>query len=141
MQDKIYLEILEANSLSNTRSRKALFGILSHSHEPLTLPELVRRASDSMNKTTVYRTVEAFKNAGIVKRISLGWKESYELSDAFSHHHHHMTCNVCGNIIPFEESFKLLAEIERIEEAYRFIVDDHTIELRGRCHKCQMKSR
>lgn len=138
MQDSTFEATLEKNGLSNTKSRRILFHILSNSHDPLTLPELVKLVKSSMNKTTVYRTLETFENIGVVKIVSSGLKHAYELSDDYVSHHHHMTCLVCGKIISFEESYKLLAELERLEEAYRFIIEDHNIELRGRCNSCRL---
>lgn len=136
MQDKVYFEILDKFGMSNTKSRRIVFHLLSSSQKPLTATEVVNKSNGAMDKTTVYRTLDTFNKIGIAKQVNIGWKQKYELSDVFSHHHHHMTCIVCGKVISFEESYKLLAELERLEEAYRFIIDEHTIELRGRCNSC-----
>ncbi len=136
MQDKIYLEILDKYSLSNTKSRRVLFHIIASSKKPLSATEIIDRASGTMDKTTVYRTLDTFEKTGLIKHVSIGWKQKFELSDNFTHHHHHMSCIVCGKVTSFEESYKLLAELERLEEAYRFIIDEHVIELHGRCISC-----
>ena len=88
MQDKAYQELLDSAGLSNTKSRRLLFHLLAGSHKPLSLPELIRSTEQSMDKTTVYRTIESFEEAGIVRRVSTGWKQSFELSEQFRHHHH-----------------------------------------------------
>lgn len=137
MQLELYKELLNKAELSNTKSRKQIFLLLAQTKKPYTLPDLADNLSSTMDRTTVYRTVDSFVKANIVKRIYSGWKQTVELSDQFNHHHHHMTCIICGKVIPFEESYKLSAELEKLEEAYRFTIDEHTIELRGRCTSCR----
>ena len=137
MQLELYNELLEKAELSNTKSRKQIFLLLAQTKKPYTLPELAQTLRSTMNRTTVYRTIDTFAEADIVKRIYSGWKQTVELSDQFHHHHHHMTCVICGKVIPFEESYILAAELEKLEEAYRFTIDEHTIELRGRCTACR----
>lgn len=140
MQDKIYLDVLEKRGMSNTKTRRIVFHLLANSQKPLSPAEIILGSKGAMDKTTVYRSLDLFEKIGIVKQVTIGWKQKYELSDTFSHHHHHMSCVICGKIISFEESYKLSAELERLEEAYRFIIDEHTIELRGRCSSCRSKA-
>ncbi len=137
MQDNLYREILDKFGLSNTKSRRLIFHLLSSSKKPMSATEIVDKSSGTMDKTTVYRTLDSFKKIGLLNHVNIGWKQKYELSEVFRRHHHHMSCIVCGKVISFEESYKLLAELERLEEAYRFIIDEHTIELRGRCNSCR----
>jgi len=33
----------------------------------------------------------------------IGWKYKLELSNAFQHHHHHLTCLQCGGVTPLPE--------------------------------------
>ena len=137
MQLEVYKSLLDIAGLSDTKSRRRIFLLLAQTKKPYTLPELTKLLGSTMNKTTVYRTIDSFLKAQIVKRIYSNWQQTVELSDKFHHHHHHMTCTICGKVIPFEESYKLTAELEKIEEAYRFSIDEHTLELRGRCTACR----
>jgi len=94
---------------------------------------------NKVDRVSVYRTIDIFEKIGIVSRINLGWKYKLELSDNFKEHHHHLSCNVCGAIVDFEEPETLNRELEKIALIKNFIVEQHALELRGTCIDCQIK--
>lgn len=131
-----YLSLLKKHGLSNTRKRRTLFSILQDLHHPLPITELVTLAKKFMDRSNVYRNIDDFECAGIVKKVYVGWKESVELSDAFNHHHHHMTCSGCGSVISFEESVLLENELLVTSKKHKFVTKIHSIELSGLCENC-----
>ena len=52
-------------------------------------------------------------------------------------HHHHLFCSDCGEIIDIQmgDEFEktLSKEIKRIEKKFNFSVEDHRLELFGKC--------
>lgn len=127
---------LKKAGYSLTQPRRMVFAALE-GQEPLSMAELVHRLAGHVDRATVYRTIELFEKLGIVTRLSLGWKYKIELSESFSHHHHHLSCVNCGRVISFEEGQVLHQAIEHLATAKGFSMQDHSLEIRGRCPDCQ----
>ena len=131
-----YTQVLKKHHLSNTLSRRTLFAILVTRGEPLTMRQLVNAAAPTLDRSTVYRCIELFESIGIVNKVYTGWKYRVELSEAFTHHHHHFTCMVCGEIISFEETPAFTNFLTSTAQANNFQLKSHTLELRGTCKNC-----
>lgn len=117
-----------------TKPRLQLFKVLLR-HQSMSMQELIE-ALPRQDKSSVYRNVELFEELHIIKRIQLGWKYKYELSELFQEHHHHLTCLSCEKIIAIEEDFVIEREIARLSFNNRFKALDHTLEIRGLCSEC-----
>jgi Fur family ferric uptake transcriptional regulator len=117
-----------------TESRRAVFQALL-GQEPQTMRQLVA-ACPTIDRASVYRTVILFERLGIIQRLQIGWKYKLELTEDFSHHHHHLTCLHCGRVISFDESPALEAELRRIAVANNFAVQSHQLEIQGLCERC-----
>lgn len=132
--DTLFETILKENGYSLTKQRKVLFDLLA-GQEPLSMHELVVKAAESMDRASVYRTVEVFEKVGIVRRINIGWKYKLELSDKFTEHHHHLTCLSCKHIVPINET-ALETFIHKLATEYAFKPIEHQIEIQGYCEAC-----
>jgi Fur family ferric uptake transcriptional regulator len=133
----LYLSLLEKNQLSNTRVRSLIFTIIKEQDKPVPLPELAILAkSKNIHRSSVYRAIDSFEKAGIIKKLYTGWKESVELSEIFRHHHHHMTCNMCNKTISFNETPALENELILVASYHDFHPDNHSIEFSGLCADC-----
>ncbi len=126
---------LKDSGQSLTNPRKTVFEALLDS-EPVTMQELVH-ACPAIGETSVYRTIDVFTRLGIVQRIQIGWKYKIELSGEFQDHHHHLTCQRCGKVIPFEEDPKLEKYLETIAMQNDFEMRDHMLEIQGLCSSCR----
>ena len=127
---------LKANHLSVTGARQVIFDALQDK-EPLTMHQLVEACGNQADRASIYRTIVLFEKLGIVQRLQIGWKYKLELSDRFSHHHHHLTCVSCGATTPLPEDTQLETRLHELAEALHFLPQDHQIELRGLCAACQ----
>jgi len=131
---------LRATGRRMTRTRKAVLGLLEHTHQPLSASEIYSQLQENhvaIDLVTVYRTVNVLKELGLVVQLDLHQEgqSRYELKEGRKHHHH-IQCRMCGKIVdlllcPLKKLTKL------IEERTQFIVDDHTLEFAGFCPKCQ----
>lgn len=127
---------LKTNGYSVTKSRKAVFMALLD-REPQSIAELTRIIGNTIDRASIYRTLELFESLNIVERLPIGWKHKFELSDTFTTHHHHATCIRCGKIVPFEESDSIKLELKKQAEAVGFLETNHQLEVRGICSTCQ----
>jgi Fur family ferric uptake transcriptional regulator len=134
---ELYYSLLEKNHLSNTRVRSLIFSILKEQDKPVPYPTLINLAQlKDIHRSSVYRTIDSFEKAGIIKKLYTGWKESVELSEVFRHHHHHMTCNSCNKTISFNETPALEDELILVASYHDFHPDNHSIEFSGLCADC-----
>lgn len=128
--------VLKRGHYSLTKPRRAVFATLQ-GQEPQTMHELVARCRD-IDRASIYRTVALFEQLGIVHRLQMGWKYKLELTDAFSHHHHHLSCTQCGNITALPEDPALERRLQALAAQYNFTAQDHQLEIRGLCSHCRL---
>lgn len=127
-------EYLKKSGHSLTSPRQAVFSALQ-GREPRTMQQLIAACPD-VDRATIYRTVELFEKLGVVQRLQIGWKYKLELTDAFSRHHHHMTCLRCGQVISFDESPELERQLRWLAADKRFKMQAHQLEIQGLCPRC-----
>lgn len=86
---------------------------------------------------TVYRTLELLASLGLVQRLDVGGGSArYEpaLPDG-EHHHHHLVCDRCGRVTPFEDA-GLERAIDSLSRKLEHRVGAHDVILRGTCPGC-----
>ena len=126
-----------------TKRRKAILEVLAkESGRHLSADEIYLTIKDSDERVglaTVYRTLELFTEAGIIRAVDFGdGFRRFELMSEDADNHHHLICLGCGKII--EVSHDLLANLEqRVEEIAKFSVIDHSLRFYGYCEECQEK--
>jgi Fur family ferric uptake transcriptional regulator len=125
---------LRTNGFSLTAPRRAVFLALQ-GEEALGIHELAKRCR-TIDRASVYRCVALFEHLGIVQRLNIGWMYRLELTDAFTHHHHHLTCVRCGKIIPLPEDPALEQRLLTLARTQHFTPEDHQLEIRGLCAQC-----
>ena len=122
-----------------TTGRQQIVEAINSAGAPLTIEQIVSSNKD-LAQSSVYRNIEPLKEAGIVKAITTGSDTRFELSDALSHHHHHMICNSCDSITGFELSHKLEEalhkELSKAAGKAGFSTASHTLDIHGTCSKC-----
>jgi Fur family ferric uptake transcriptional regulator len=71
-----------------------------------------------------------------VQRLEVGQGTArYEPVQPGGDHHHHMVCDSCGSVVPFEDS-ELERSIERLSARVKFSVAEHDVVLHGACADC-----
>lgn len=133
---ELFDEKLHQNGYSVTLARREVFKALEQ-QEPISMNELVKKVAASVDRASVYRTITLFEKLGIVHRLQIGWKYKLELTDAFSYHHHHISCTNCGLVAPLREDKTLEAAMHSLAQEYGFTTTNHQIEIQGLCRNCQ----
>ena len=136
MQDS--KKILSDNNVSITNPRILVLEALLDNKSPITVDELLTKLENQVAKSTLYRVLSDLKKINILQEFTnLENQSVVELLLDTDSHHHHLFCSDCGEIIDvemaneFEE--KLSKEIVRIEKKFNFIIEDHRLELFGKC--------
>ena len=87
----------------------------------------------TLSKTTIYNTLNALLEAGIVKALNISDNETKY--DIVTDDHGHFKCDVCGNIYDFH-----IKVDEFISEDLKdFKVRDRDVYLKGICPRCSKK--
>jgi Fur family transcriptional regulator, ferric uptake regulator len=97
----------------------------------------VRARGSSVGIASVYRALEGMDALGLVQRIDLGdGVARFEPAHAGGDHHHHLVCDDCGKVEPFEDP-GLESAIERVADGRGYTVAAHEVVLRGACEDCR----
>ncbi|MEU3713316.1 Fur family transcriptional regulator [Streptomyces catenulae] len=98
----------------------------------------VRKTAGSVNISTVYRTLELLEELGLVSHAHLGHgSATYHLADR--HHHMHLVCRDCTEVIEADLS---VAEpfAATLREQFGFTTDLKHFAIFGRCRACTEKA-
>ena len=136
-------KILTDRKVSITNPRIIVLEELLASKNPLTIDELQKKLKNKVAKSTLYRVLNDLKKIEILNEFSTPDNLTVvELILEDDIHHHHLFCSDCGEIIDIEmgEEFEktLSEERKRIEKNFNFSIEDHRLELFGKCTElCQ----
>jgi Fur family transcriptional regulator, ferric uptake regulator len=121
-------------------ARNAVVELLAAQDCALTAQEIderLRADGRAVGRASVYRILELFTELKLVTRIDVGQGVArYEPLQPGGDHHHHLVCDRCGRIAPFEDP-SLEQAIERVSRRLSFAVADHDVVLRGTCGDCR----
>jgi len=123
---------------SMTSQRRLLLELLRDAEGHIDAKELYRRASvkdDSIGQATVYRSLNLFKELGLVDEMRLGKIRCYyEIKQSLEHQH--LVCRGCGKVMEFQNPhFQKLIEAVRREHGFK--VTKAELYLEGYCPKCE----
>lgn len=135
MLEQLSIELKNAG-YSLTKPRLTVFSALQGT-KPKTMRELVQSLDGVIDRASIYRTVKIFESLGIVTRIQHGWKYQLELSDAFTPHHHHLTCQRCQRVISFDEPDGFDDMLFDIANQHGYATTSHRLEIYGICGTCR----
>jgi Fe2+ or Zn2+ uptake regulation protein len=107
--------------MRQTKHRSEILFVLQNRGGALSASD-VHTALPNINLVTIYRNLEAFAEAGTIKKMYLGGNEAqFEYQD---HPHHHAVCDAGKHIIHFHLNEAALKEAVTIPD-----FDIHSIEL------------
>jgi len=120
--------------------RRQLLELLREAEGHIDAKELYRRASArdaSISPATVYRSLNLFKELGLIDEMRLGKVRCYyEIKQ--SPEHQHLVCQGCGKVIEFQNP--LVGQlIEAVRQEHGFNVVKVGLYLEGYCRGCEEK--
>lgn len=130
------LGALRADGGRITPARRALVAAIVDAPSHVTaddLAEAVQRSHPDVHQSTIYRTLDALEELGIVDHVHLGHGRAvYHLADD---PHQHLVCEVCGHVIEVpDDAFADLAA--RLHRDHRFTLRPNHFAVLGRCADC-----
>ena len=134
------LERLRASSGRSGSARRAVVELLGGQGCCLSAQEIheeLRSSGARVGIASVYRAVEGLDALGLVQRVDLGdGLARFEPAHPGGDHHHHLVCDDCGRVEPFEDP-SLEAAIARVADGRGYAVAAHDVVLRGACEDCR----
>ncbi|MFV0457282.1 MAG: Fur family transcriptional regulator [Actinomycetales bacterium] len=88
--------------------------------------------ADGVHRATVYRTLEALTEAGLISHVHLdSGVTAYHRADS----HLHARCHECGAVVDLPADL-LDAAADRVRQLNGFVLDAGHMALSGTCHNC-----
>ncbi len=122
-------ELLKKHNLKVTDKRINILSAIIDLKEDATIKNILTNCKD-MDKTTVYRNLEALEESGLLTREIDGNNIIYLVN---GHHKHHLTCTKCHTSVEIDCPF------DKQEKVNGFEITNHYLNLEGVCSKCQKK--
>jgi Fe2+ or Zn2+ uptake regulation protein len=124
-----------------TSARQVIVESVLSSKGHVTADELARdihRRFPSINISTVYRTLDALEEIGVIDHVHLGHGRAvYHLTDE---EHQHLVCEKCESVIELPAT-KLRSFLRQIERDHGFEVDRRHFAIVGVCSDCRSNRR
>jgi Fur family transcriptional regulator, ferric uptake regulator len=86
-------------------------------------------------RASIYRILEELEALKLVTRVEVGQGLARFEAHRSEGHHHHMVCDACGVVIPFEDD-ELERSIHALAQKVTFTVAEHDVVLHGSCAEC-----
>jgi Fur family ferric uptake transcriptional regulator len=126
-----------------TQQRRAILSVMEMAKKHLDAAQLLRKAQRldaSVDRSTVYRTLQLLKRQGLIDELDLmhihGEGHYYERK--LNRDHIHMACLRCGKISEFvSDMFEKLKRQVASDCRFRIVVS--RLEIGGYCNTCQKR--
>jgi Fur family ferric uptake transcriptional regulator len=93
------------------------------------------RAGRRVGRASIYRVLDELVSLDLLTRVDVGdGVARYEPQR--SAHHHHLVCDDCGRLEPFQDD-ALERAIHGLATRVAFDVSDHDVTLHGSCENCR----
>lgn len=97
----------------------------------------LRTEGDPVGMASVYRALEALEGLSLVQKTDLGnGVRMFEAVIPGGDHHHHLVCERCGKITPFEDE-SLERAIHDLAKGRKHTATAHEVVIRGTCSRCR----
>ena len=126
-------EVLREKGLSPTFPRVKVYEYLQLHHTHPTVEEIYNFLAPqipSLSKTTIYNTLRAFAEVGLVRIITID--ETEQRFDIVLQNHGHFKCSNCGDVLNFEIDYSTVV----VKDLEQFEVYEKNMYFHGLCPKC-----
>lgn len=132
-----FTSLLRKHGYKATPGRIAILVILEKNSRPLSVPEIDKQLKSKVDQVTIYRTLEAFTESGIVRKIDLQHPHAHYEIVLGHDHHHHIVCKKCGKVEDIELYKTETFEKDALKKSKLFsAIKNHSLEFFGICNTC-----
>lgn len=127
--------------IKRTKQREEIFKIMAKADKPLSVndiyDELKKNADCKYCISTIYRSMTAFEESGIVSKTNLMGDDNAVFELNMGAHKHYAICLGCHKLVPLKE-----CPFENViinTDDSDFTITSHKLEIYGYCDKCKIK--
>ena len=133
-------QILYDHKLRQTEGRIAILDLMRTHKTAISQPEIERTLGDRCDRVTIYRTLSAFLEKGILHKVlddagamkyALCAHDCHKQADAHHHDHVHFKCEVCNNTTCIND-----VHIPTIHIPQGFRLREVNVLMQGTCANC-----
>jgi len=120
-----------------TKPRRELVRYIFSKHNHFDADELIDEMKNEglhVSRATIYRTLKALVDAGLLRRINLGPRTVYEHDYGYAEHDH-LYCEQCSTMIEFQNE-PMEKVINDVCQQHQFQFLGHSFIIRGVCSTC-----
>lgn len=133
---------LSDSNVRYTSGRNAVVNALAAAEGPRSAAELHDEIGPDVPLSSLYRSLTVLEAAGIVvPHFGTKGLTRYELAEWLTGHHHHLVCIQCGAVedidVPPSQERRVRDLVAEVAGTVNFKPLDHTLEIEGRCSRCQ----
>ena len=137
-------EYLQSRGMRMTQPRRLLVDHVFSHHEHFDADQLLeqlpqRSDAGRIGRATVYRTLNEFVEAGLLRKFTLDGRAVFEHDYGYPQHDH-LYCKECEKLYEFQ-SDELLKLRDVIARDHRFRVTSHRLIITGVCDECAKAKR
>lgn len=133
-----FLGTLDRSAFRTTEPRRQVARLVAERTGHFSAADLVADARQrrlGIGRATIFRTLDVLTELGLVERIDLpSGEHAYVACEP--RHHHHVVCARCGRSDDIDDA-GLRAIVRDVARRTGYVIDDHRLELFGRCPTCQ----
>lgn len=137
------LHLLKARQMSITEGRKRILQLFLDKEGALSHGDIEKKAGDSFDRVTIYRTLQTFVDKGLIHTIpSADNSIRYalckdECADGHHRHHHvHFLCGTCQQTFCLDEVATPTVKLPR-----GYVVNEIELLAKGICRSCSAAKR
>lgn len=137
-------EYLQSRGMRMTQPRRLLVDHVFSHHEHFDADQLLAQLPEKgsagrIGRATVYRTLNEFVEAGLLRKFTLDGRAVYEHDYGYPQHDH-LYCKECQKLFEFQAD-ELLQLRDKIAQDHRFRVASHRLIITGVCDECSKAKR
>ena len=137
-------DYLQSRGMRNTEQRRLVLDCVFQQHDHFDADQLIDRLPVKgkpgyVSRPTVYRTLNEFVDAGLLRKFVLDGRSVYEHDYGYPQHDH-LYCTKCESLIEFQ-SDALIQIRNEVAKANNFQVRSHRLIITGVCESCRKRTR
>ncbi len=137
-------DYIQSRGMRNTEQRRVLLEHIFRCHQHFDVDQLIdqlpaKGRAGYVSRTTVYRTLAEFVDAGLLRRFELGGSTVYEPAHGYAPHDH-LYCERCHQLFEFQCD-DLEAACKKAARKQRFQITGRRLILFGTCARCAESDR
>jgi Fur family transcriptional regulator, ferric uptake regulator len=128
---------LREAGLRATRQRLTVLEALRGREDTVTAQDLhmeLRQAGEPIGLTTVYRTLAALADAGLLDTFDREGEQAFRQCGEV--HHHHLVCETC-NLVEEIAAEEVERWVHQVADTHGFTVTGHRADIFGVCPACR----